>query len=54
MSSAMSLVKWVEEGIEPGDLPAQKFDFEKGEVVYSGRIEKAYSISNPENAKVME
>ena len=50
----IALVKWVEEGIEPGDLPAQKFDFEKGEVVYSGRIEKAYSISNPENAKVME
>lgn len=47
-----ALIRWVEEGIEPGDLPAQKFDFEKNEVVYSGRIEKPYSITNPENGKV--
>ena len=47
-----ALIRWVEDGIEPGDLPAQKFDFTKNEVVYSGRIEKAYSITNPENGKV--
>ena len=37
----------------PGDLPTQKYDFETGKIVYSGRVEKAYSITNPENSKVL-
>lgn len=48
-----ALIRWVEDGIEPGDLPTQKFDFETGKIVYSGRVEKAYSITNPENSKVL-
>ena len=37
----------------PGDLPTQKYDFETGKIVYSDRVEKAYSITNPENSKVL-
>jgi hypothetical protein len=48
-----ALIRWVEDGIEPGDLPTQKYDFETGKIVYSDRVEKAYSITNPENSKVL-
>lgn len=49
-----ALIRWVEDGDAPDGLPTQKFDFEKNEIVYSGRVEKAYSVSNPENSKAMD
>lgn len=49
-----ALISWVEEGVIPSELPAMKWDEQKKKLIYSGRMEKPYSVKNSENFKVME
>ena len=48
-----ALIRWVEDGIAPEELPAMKWDFDQELLTYSGRREQPYSTKHPENYKVL-
>ena len=47
-----AMMKWVEDGEKPEELPTQTWNAEKQSVEYTGRKEKTYSVRDEENRRI--